>query len=105
LRAAWWIDRRFPKARPALVLVIELLENLGFTIAEMKVWVWGWLFGENPDLGGAPQTPNIERRMRRLSNSPAQGSISSFAALSLRVVLSWVKGRNCATTLVLLVKG
>jgi hypothetical protein len=43
--------------------------------------------------------------MRRLSNSPAQGSISSFAALSLMVVLSWVKGRNCATTLVSLVNG
>jgi hypothetical protein len=38
--------------------------------------------------------------MRRLSNSPAQGSISGFAALSLLTVLSWVKGRNCATTLV-----
>jgi hypothetical protein len=47
-----------------------------------------------------PHPPNIERRMRRLSNSPAQGLISGFVALFLLVVLSWVRGRNCATTLV-----
>jgi hypothetical protein len=47
-----------------------------------------------------PHPPNIERRMRRLSNSPAQGSISGFSALSLSIGLSWVRGRNCATTLV-----
>jgi hypothetical protein len=42
--------------------------------------------------------------MRRLSNSLAQGSISGFVALSLLVMLSWVGGRNCATTLVLSIK-
>jgi hypothetical protein len=42
--------------------------------------------------------------MRRLSNSPAQGAISGFAALSLLILLSWVRGRNCATTLVLFIK-
>jgi hypothetical protein len=46
------------------------------------VVVFGRWFGKTRMWGRTPTPPNIEGRMRRPSNSPAQGVISGFVALS-----------------------